>query len=109
MDKLLRRQARSRRTNAQTQASGRPRIVVYRSIRTIHAQLVNETGTVVCGTSGLKSKKKGLEMAAEVGAELAKQVKAKKIKKVTFDRNGYKYHGQVKALAEAAREGGLEF
>lgn len=60
--------------------------------------------------SDLKIKEgKKTEKAAKVGEELAKKALAKKIKKVTFDRNGFKYHGRVKALAEGARKGGLEF
>jgi large subunit ribosomal protein L18 len=90
----------------------RPRLVIFRSLTNTYAQIIDdETGKVLCGTSDLKSKSKGtkVERAKEVGAEIAKIAKEKKIESVVFDRNGYKYHGRVKSLAEGAREGGLKF
>ncbi|MBU0706444.1 50S ribosomal protein L18 [Patescibacteria group bacterium] len=104
-----RRQARIR-----TKVSGtavRPRLSVYRSIQSIYAQLIDDTtGIVLASASNLKSKNgNGIEAAKKVGAEIAKKAKAKKIETCVFDRSGYLYHGRVKALAEAAREGGLKF
>lgn len=95
----------------------RPRLSVYRSLKHIYAQIINdEKGeTLVAATSNTKALapmlagKKKVEVSREVGKILAEKAKAKGITKVAFDRNGYRYHGRVKALAEGAREGGLEF
>jgi large subunit ribosomal protein L18 len=89
----------------------RPRLVVFRSIKHIYAQLVNdEQGRTLMTVSdlALESGKKA-ERAAEVGKHLAARAKEAGITQVVFDRGGYKYHGRVKAVAESAREGGLEF
>jgi len=67
------------------------------------------TGKVLCGTSGLKTKSTGIKAAEEVGTKIAELAKGKKVDKVSFDRNGFAYHGQIKALADAARKGGLDF
>ena len=88
----------------------RPRLVVFRSDKHIYAQLVNDTAqrTIVTvsdqGMSGKKSEK-----SVEVGKKIAEKAKAAGISKVVFDRAGYQYHGRVKAVADGAREGGLEF
>ena len=92
----------------------RPRLVVFRSNRGIEAQLVNDLdGKTVAGASWLNLKKtfKGnkTEQAAEVGKLLAANAKKADVETVVFDRGGYLYHGRVRALAEAAREGGLKF
>ena len=109
-EKQNRRLARARKTSAKACASDCPRLVVFRSNRTIYAQIIDDSkNKVLCGASGLKMKETGVPMATKVGAEIAKLGKSKKVKKVAFDRNGYKFHGQVKAVAEGAREGGLEF
>ena len=92
--------------------SARPRLVVFRSLGHTYAQLVNdEEGKVIASSSDLKSKAKGtkIEKAKTIGEEIAKKAKDLKVTEIVFDRNGYKYHGRVKALAEAAREGGLKF
>lgn len=92
--------------------ASRPRLVVFRSLRGNYAQLINDDkGIVLASASDLKSKVKGkkVEKAKEVGAEIAKKAQEQKITEIVFDRNGYKYHGRVKAIAEAAREGGLKF
>lgn len=108
--KQFRHAARARRTNTVARTSGRVRLVVNRSNKTVYAQLVDDsTGKVVCGTSGLKTKATGIAAATEVGTAIAEMAKKNKIAQVAFDRNGYKYHGQIKALADAAREAGLEF
>src|ERR687883_1281256 len=92
----------------------RPRLVVFRSNRGIEAQLVDDVdGKTLAAASWLNLKKsfKGskAEQAAEVGKLLAANAKKAGVESVVFDRAGYLYHGRVKALAEAAREGGLKF
>ena len=92
----------------------RPRLVVFRSNRGIEAQLVDDLeGKTLAAASWLNLKKsfKGSksEQAAEVGKLLADNAKKANVETVVFDRGGYLYHGRVKALAEAAREGGLQF
>jgi large subunit ribosomal protein L18 len=92
----------------------RPRLVVFRSNRGIEAQLVDDLeGKTLAAASWLNLKKsfKGnkTQQAAEVGKLLAENAKKAEIETVVFDRGGYLYHGRVKALAEAAREGGLKF
>ena len=89
----------------------RPRLVVFRSINSNYAQLIDDSkGVTLCAASDLKSKKgtKG-EKAKEVGTTLGKLATEKGIKECVFDRNGYKYHGRVKAIADGAREAGLKF
>jgi large subunit ribosomal protein L18 len=89
----------------------RPRLVVYRSLKHITAQLVDDvarhTLATVTSTDLLTGKK--TDKSTEVGKRIAAKAKAAGITKVVFDRAGYKYHGRVKAVAEGAREGGLEF
>ena len=90
----------------------RPRLVVFRSNRFTYAQLIDDVaGKVLASASDSKSTDKTTktEKAKVVGQQLAEAAKAKKITAVVFDRNGYKYHGRVKALADGAREGGLTF
>lgn len=92
--------------------SQRPRLVVYKSLSHIHAQIVNdEKRTVLVSASDLKSKSKGTktEKAKEVGMQVAKLAKEKGVNKIVFDRNGCKYHGRIKAVADGAREEGLQF
>jgi len=111
------RKKRIRKNVAGTKA--RPRLSVYRSGKHIYAQIINdEEGiTLVSGSDAefLKKLDKGakkstkVELAAMVGETLADKLLKKKIKKVVFDRGGYKYHGRVKSLAEGARKKGLEF
>lgn len=108
--KHLRRQTRARRTHAKAMIAGRPRLLVFRSNKSIYAQIIDDqSGKVVCGTSGLKLKSTGVAAAAEVGKTVAEMAQKNKIKEVSFDRNGYAYHGQVKSLADAARAAGLTF
>jgi large subunit ribosomal protein L18 len=108
------RERRHRRVRSKVSGTaGRPRLVVFRSNRGIEAQLVDDLeGRTLAGASWLQLKRfKGSksEQAAEVGKLLAGRAKEAGIEAVVFDRGGYLYHGRVKALAEAAREGGLEF
>jgi large subunit ribosomal protein L18 len=103
-----------RKNRVRARVSGtdiRPRLSVYKSSVHIYGQLIDDVAQkTLVGTSDLKIKTgKKVEKAEQVGEELAKLALAKKIKKVTFDRNGFRYHGRVKALAEGARKGGLEF
>ena len=87
-----------------------PRLNVYRSNKNIYAQLIDdEKGVTLATCNSMKEKGNNLEAAAKVGKAIAAAAKKKKITKVVFDRGGYLYHGRVKALAEAARENGLEF
>jgi large subunit ribosomal protein L18 len=89
-----------------------PRLTVQRSLKHFYMQIIDDSaGKTVLGVNDLqlKFKKKGQELAAEVGTALAKKAIEKKIEKVVFDRGAYKYHGQVKAAAEAARKAGLKF
>ena len=89
-----------------------PRLNIFRSNSAIYAQIIDDTkGETLVSTSSLELKLKGnnTETAVLVGKEIAKKAKAAKITNVVFDRGGYLYHGRVKALADAAREAGLEF
>jgi large subunit ribosomal protein L18 len=110
-----RRKLRIRKTvNGST---GRPRLSVFRSARHIYAQVVDDvSGSTLAFASTLSKDLRGMlendnkvEAAKKVGALIAKICKSKKIDRVVFDRNGYRYHGRVSALAQAAREAGLEF
>lgn len=87
-----------------------PRLNVYRSNNNIYAQIIDdEKGVTLASASSMKMKGNNTEIAAKVGEAIAKEAKKAKITKVVFDRGGYLYHGRVKALADAARENGLEF
>ena len=118
---IERRRKRIKRTKSIrksiTGTSERPRLSVFRSATNIYAQIIDDsTGSTLAAAStlskGLKGKvKKGgnVEAAAKVGELISSLAKKKKVTKVAFDRNGFLYHGRVKALADAARDGGLEF
>ena len=107
----VRRHARVRKKVSGTAEC--PRLCVYRSNKNIEAQLIDDVKRVTLVASSSMALKlengSNVEAAGKVGADLAEKALAKKIKKVVFDRSGYLYHGRVKALAEAAREAGLEF
>jgi large subunit ribosomal protein L18 len=111
----VRRHRRVRKKVAGTQ--DRPRLNVYRSLNQIYAQVIDDDrGHTLVSVSSLDgsitSKLKGktkTEQARLIGEEVAKRAKKAGVKSVVFDRGGYRYHGRVRALAEAAREGGLEF
>jgi large subunit ribosomal protein L18 len=91
----------------------RPRLNVYRSLNHIYAQVIDDRkGETLVSASTLQAKSKtggNVAAAKEIGKAIAEQAVAKGIKQVVFDRGGYLYHGRVKALADAAREAGLEF
>ena len=107
------RHERIRKTMMGTSAV--PRLCVFRSNTEIYAQIIDdETKTTICSASSLEKNLKiknggNVEAAKVVGAAIADKAKKAKITKVVFDRGGYLYHGRVKALADAARENGLEF
>ena len=111
------RQRRARRARAHIRRQGKPRLTVFRSGRHIYAQIINaEDGHVLAAASTLqKEVKEGLKStadkaaAAAVGKAVAQRAVEAGIKEVAFDRSGYQYHGRVKELADAAREGGLSF
>ncbi|MGE4299746.1 MAG: 50S ribosomal protein L18 [Desulfovibrionaceae bacterium] len=118
--KMTKEQARARRKlRIRKKIFGtaeRPRMVVFRSNTHLYVQIVDDaTGTTLAATSSLAMAKGGealklnKESAEKVGKTIAKLAQDKNIKRVVFDRNGYIYHGRVKALADGAREGGLEF
>ena len=91
--------------------SSRPRLAIFRSNRFIYAQAIDDEGKVtIASASDMKEKKgTGLSRAKLVGGAIAKALLAKGIKKVVFDRGGFAYRGRILTLAQAAREGGLEF
>jgi large subunit ribosomal protein L18 len=109
-----RRKKRTRYKINQT-AAGRPRLSIFRSGRHIYAQIIDDRAAqtlVVASTNekeGKPAKTWNVEAAIAVGKKIAERALAKGVKQVVFDRGGYIYHGRVKALADAAREGGLEF
>jgi large subunit ribosomal protein L18 len=94
--------------------ASKPRLAVYRSNKSIYAQLIDDVSAMTVASASSKENSIGSagsksEQAKAVGSLIAEKAKAKKIDAVVFDRGGYLYHGRVKALAEGAREGGLNF
>ena len=89
----------------------RPRLAVYRSNRHVYAQLIDDVSgrTLVAAASAASNGDKRVAVAKKVGSEIAEKAKAQGISSVVFDRGGFKYHGRIQAVAEGAREGGLEF
>jgi large subunit ribosomal protein L18 len=112
---LFDRRRRRVRTALRARASGKPRLSVHRSGKHIYAQVIDDVaGKTVAAASTLDKDLKGKtgatrEGAAQVGKTLAERAKAAGVDRVVFDRGGFLFHGRVKALADAAREGGLEF
>ena len=120
--KLLGRQKRHRRFTKKIKGiKERPRLVVFRSQKHMYAQLIDDLEEKILGSCSTLSKEfrqkykdtkiksNGVEAAKEVGLLIAKKASSLGIRAVAFDRAGYKYHGRVKALAQSAREEGLEF
>jgi large subunit ribosomal protein L18 len=107
------REARHKRVRKTiTGTSGRPRLAVFRSTQHIYAQIVDDSkGVTLVAASDLKvaSKATKREKAMSVGEEIAAKAIKEKIKKVVFDRGGFRFHGRVASLAQGARKGGLEF
>lgn len=100
------------RTQLRARAGGRPRLSVHRTGRHIYAQVIDDAnGNTVASASTLGSTSSGAGVvgAVEVGKLLAERAKAAGVTAVVFDRGGFLFHGRIKALADAAREGGLEF
>jgi len=121
-EKVERRKRRHRRVRKKVVGSAeRPRMSVFRSLRYIYVQLIDdEAARTLCAASTLEpaireqlrkegKSTKGTEAAKLLGKIIAERAKAKGIEKVVFDRGGYKYHGRIKALADAARQAGLNF
>ncbi len=117
-EKIEKRQRRHTRVRKKVfGTSERPRLCVFKSNRYIYAQIIDdEVGRTLCAASSLEkelreklSSTKDKDAAREVGKLIAERAREKGIDKVVFDRGGYKYHGRVKELADAAREAGLEF
>ena len=114
---VIRKRVHTRIREKMSGTAERPRLNVYRSLNHIYTQLIDDLNgvTIVSASSfaGKKSTEKkyggNVAAAAEVGKLIAERAKEKGIKKVVFDRGGYLYHGRVKALADAAREAGLDF
>jgi large subunit ribosomal protein L18 len=115
--KLFARRQQRVRTGLRKHSGGRPRLSVFRSGLHIYAQIIDDAaGNTLAAASTIEKGLKGglkttanIEAAKAVGKLIAERAVAKGIKEVAFDRGGYKYHGRVKALADAAREGGLSF
>ncbi len=108
--KLDQRHSRKRRIRAKISGTTvRPRLSVYCSLMRVYAQLVDDTKSRTLTTVSSKAGQKNIAAATKVGEAIAKKAKELKITAVVFDRNGRKYHGRVKALADAARAAGLTF
>ena len=108
------RQRRHRRVRTRVAGTAdRPRLAVYRSLTQIYAQVIDDkTGRTLAAASSLDakdSKAKRADAAKAVGTKIAEKAKAAGVNEVIFDRGGYRYHGRVKALADAARSNGLRF
>lgn len=114
-DKTVSRLRRAKRTRMKIRELGAIRLSVHRTPRHIYAQVTTAGGDQVLASAStvekdLRSENGGnIEAAAKVGKLIAERAKAAGYEKVAFDRSGYKYHGRIKALADAARENGLEF
>ena len=112
---LKRNKHEIRRGRVRSRVTGsdvRPRLAIFRSATHIYAQVINDiTGKTLAQASSrdVKGKGKKADLSIEVGKLIADKAKAAGITKVVFDRGGFRYHGRVKALAEGAREAGLEF
>jgi large subunit ribosomal protein L18 len=112
----IRQRVHKRIRTKMTGSAERPRLNVYRSLNHIYTQIIDDaTGTTIASASTVSKKGEGKKVggnvsaAKEVGKLIAERAKEKGVKKVVFDRGGYLYHGRIKALADAAREAGLEF
>ncbi len=115
-DKMTGQERRKERTRKKVHGTPeRPRLNVFRSNKHIYAQVIDDTSAKTLAAASTKTEAaetsalKKTEAAKKVGAEVARLALAKGISKVVFDRSGCKYHGRIKALAEAAREAGLKF
>ena len=117
MDKKASRQRRARKARAKIRELGRARLCIHRTPRHIYAQIIDESGDKVLASASTLDRELRKDMkatgnadaAALIGKAVAERARAAGISAVAFDRSGFKYHGRVKALAEAARENGMEF
>ena len=117
MDKKESRLRRARKTRAKIRGLGKPRLCIHRTPRHIYAQIIDGTGDKVLASASTLDRELrkntsatgNAAAAAEIGKLVAERAKAAGISSVAFDRSGFRYHGRVKALADAARESGLEF
>lgn len=116
IDKTARRQKIKARSRATVQGTGtRPRLCVFRSLSQIYAQLIDdESGKTLIAVSTMSKDNAGLqgsksEKSAAIGKQIAEKAIAQGISSVVFDRNGFRYHGRIKALADGARQAGLIF
>lgn len=110
--KLAKRLKRKKRIRVKVRGTAqRPRLSVFKSLRYLYAQLIDdEAGKTLAEVSTVKAKSgKNIQAAKEVGKVMAEKARGLKIECVTFDRNGYQFHGVVRSIADAAREGGLKF
>jgi large subunit ribosomal protein L18 len=112
-DRKVNRGKRHRRVRVHVEGtSQRPRLAVFRSLNHVYAQLIDDTAShtlAAASTVEMKANGNGVTRAQEVGKAIAAKAKAKGVSQVVFDRGGFLYHGRIKALADAAREAGLEF
>ena len=112
-DRKVSRSKRHRRVRVRLSGTAeRPRLSVYRSLNHVYAQLIDDAGgrtLAAASTVDLKKKGNGMAEAATVGKAIADKAKTAGVSHVVFDRGGFLYHGRIKALADAAREAGLEF
>lgn len=113
-DKKVARLRRAKRTRMKIRELNQTRLTVNRTGRHIYAQIISNDGASVIASASTNEKEfqgatSNREAAATVGSLIAERAKQKGVTKVAFDRSGFKYHGRVQALADAAREGGLEF
>ena len=109
---LFERRRRRVRTALRARAGGKPRLSVHRTGRHIYAQIIDDAAgktVAAASTLGAKASCANVDAAAEVGKAIAEAAKKAGVTTVVFDRGGFLFHGRVKALADAAREGGLEF
>ena len=113
-DKNISRLRRAKKTRMKIKDQDSPRLSVYRSSKNFYAQIFDNLGTKVIASAStvekdLENRSNNTESAEAVGKRVAERAIENGIKKVVFDRSGYKYHGRIKALADSARKAGLEF
>jgi large subunit ribosomal protein L18 len=109
---LFERRRRRVRTALKSRAGGKPRLSVHRTGKHIYAQVIDDTSgktVAAASTLGVKASGANVDAAVKVGKDIAEAATKAGVTAVVFDRGGYLFHGRVKALADAAREGGLEF